>query len=72
MADLARQWDRFEAPFTRLGVHLSNTQKQFEESAKALSRFSDRLSSIAGGVDEKLEVDRELEPPVLSHGKIEN
>jgi DNA recombination protein RmuC len=72
LADLARQWDRFEAPFARLGVHLANTQKQFEESAKALSKFSGRLSSIAGGADEKLEIERELEPPVLLERKVEN
>jgi DNA recombination protein RmuC len=72
LADLARQWDRFEAPFSRLGVHLSNTQKQFEEATKALTRFSERLSSIAGGADEKVEVERRLEQPPFLQGKIEN
>jgi len=62
LADLARHWERFEVPFARLGVHLNNTQKQFEESAKALSRFADRLSSVAAGADERLEPEKELAP----------
>jgi DNA recombination protein RmuC len=68
LADLARQWDRFEAPFAKLGAHLSNTQKQFEEAAKALTRFADRLSSVAGGVDEKVaEIEEEAQPSLLGN-----
>jgi DNA recombination protein RmuC len=65
LADLARHWERFEAPFARLGVHLTNTQKQFEESAKALSRFADRLAAVSEGAGQKLEPEEEPSQPSL-------
>ena len=60
LADLARHWERFQVPFERLGAHLNNTHKQYEESAKTLARFADRLASVAAGADEKLEIEEEV------------
>ncbi|HEX7251541.1 MAG TPA: DNA recombination protein RmuC, partial [Thermoanaerobaculia bacterium] len=60
LADLARHWERFEVPFERLGAHLNNTHKQYEESAKALARFAERLASVAAGADEKLEIEEQV------------
>ncbi|MGH9316464.1 MAG: DNA recombination protein RmuC [Thermoanaerobaculia bacterium] len=54
LSELARLWDRAEEPFAKLGVHLTNTQKQYEEASKALRRFVARLSGIAEGAEEKL------------------
>lgn len=54
LSELARLWDRADEPFAKLGAHLSNTQKQYEEASKALRRFAERLSGIAEGAEEKL------------------
>ena len=47
LAELARLWDRVGGPLEKLGVHLSNAQKQYEEASKALDKFSNRLETIA-------------------------
>jgi DNA recombination protein RmuC len=57
LAELARLWDRVEEPFTKLGAHLSNTQKQFELASRALDRFSARLEGVAEKAEEKIEAD---------------
>ncbi len=44
-----------EDPFSKVRVHLSNTQKQYDEAFKALGRFSEKLSGIAEGAEESLE-----------------
>jgi DNA recombination protein RmuC len=60
LSDLARLWDRVEDPFGKVRVHLSNTQKQYDEAAKALGRFSDKLSGIADVAQEKLADEKEI------------
>jgi len=54
LAELARLWSRVEEPVATLGRHLGNTQKQYEEAARAVERFADRLSSVAEGAAAKL------------------
>ena len=53
LAELARLWERVSVPFDKLGAHLSNAQKQYEESSRALERFSTRLETIAEKAVEK-------------------
>jgi DNA recombination protein RmuC len=55
LSELARLWGKIEEPFGRLGVHLSNTQKQYELATRALDRFGARLEGIAEQAGEKLE-----------------
>lgn len=55
LAELARLWERVEVPFDKVGVHLSNAQKQYEETSKAVGRFGLKLSGIAEAAQEKLE-----------------
>jgi DNA recombination protein RmuC len=57
LGELARLWDRVEEPFAKLGAHLSNTEKQYEESRRALERFATRLEGVADKAEEKLEID---------------
>jgi len=64
LTDLGRHWERVEAPFAKLGTHLSNTQKQYEEAVRALDRFGARLEGIAENADEKLDGEIEV-PPLL-------
>jgi len=54
LSELGRLWGRAEEPFSKLGSHLTNAQKQYEEAARALNRFAARLSGIAEGAEEKL------------------
>ncbi|MFN2387904.1 MAG: DNA recombination protein RmuC [Thermoanaerobaculia bacterium] len=61
LADLGRHWDRLEEPFSKLGTHLSNAQKQYEESTKAFERFAGRLSGVAESGQRTLE-DEPLSP----------
>jgi DNA recombination protein RmuC len=60
IADLTRQWDRVQAPIETLGRHLSNAQKQYEETTRQFDRFGDRLLGVAAG--ESVET---REPPRL-------
>lgn len=55
LAELARLWERVEVPFDKVGAHLSNAQKQYEETSKAVGRFGARLSGIAESAHEKLD-----------------
>lgn len=54
LAELARLWKKVEEPFTTLGRHLGNTQKQYEDALRALDRFSGRLGSVAETADATL------------------
>jgi DNA recombination protein RmuC len=55
LAELTGCWDRVSGPLEKLGVHLGNAHKQFEETSKAVDRFAARLESIADKADEKLD-----------------
>ena len=55
LAELARLWDRVGGPLEKLGVHLSNAHKQFEETSKAFDRFTNRLETIAEKADRQVE-----------------
>ena len=48
---LKRGIDKIEEPFGKLGNHLSNAQKQYEETFKQLARFAERLREIADSED---------------------
>lgn len=65
LADLGRLWDRVEEPFGKIRTHLANTQKQYEEASRALTRFADRLSAVSEGAEEKLEGSIEEVPASL-------
>lgn len=54
LADLARLWERVETPFERVGTHLSNAQKQYEEATKAVGRFAAKLEGISESAAERL------------------
>ena len=53
LSELARLWDRVAVPFDKLGSHLQNAQKQYEEASRSLDRFSNRLETIAEKAAEK-------------------
>jgi DNA recombination protein RmuC len=52
LADLSRLWERVGGPLDKLGGHLVNAQKQFDETSKAFERFTNRLETIAEKADE--------------------
>ena len=69
LADLARLWGNVEDPFAVLGKHLTNTQKQYEETLRSLDRFANRLSGVAESAAVKLAAEpeaaaEEVQPPV--------
>jgi DNA anti-recombination protein RmuC len=47
LADLARLWDRVGGPLEKLGGHLVNASRQYEETSRAFERFTSRLETIA-------------------------
>jgi DNA recombination protein RmuC len=55
LAELSRLWERAGAPLEKLGAHLANAQKQFEETSRAFERLATRLETIA----EKAEAESE-------------
>jgi len=55
LADLERLWERAEEPFLKVRGHMNNAQKQYEEAASALNRFSAKLSGITEVAQEKLD-----------------
>ena len=55
LAEVARLVDRVGEPLAKLGGHLGNAQKQFEETSRAFDRFSARLEAIAENADRELE-----------------
>ena len=54
LGELERLWDRAEEPFLKVRGHLNNAQKQYEEAATALNRFSAKLTGITEVSHEKL------------------
>jgi DNA recombination protein RmuC len=65
IADLERLWDRAEGPFLKVRGHMNNAQKQYEEAAVALNRFSAKLSGITEVAQEKLETVAADDPNIL-------
>ncbi len=67
IAELEKQWEKVEVPFQVLGTHLRNSQAKYEDAARALARFGERLDSIADRErDDSVEGDSEtiaLPPP---------
>ena len=63
--ELQRHWDQVETPFGKLGTHLSNTQKQYEEATRALVRFATRLSGVTERAEEVNSGSPALEPASL-------
>ena len=47
LAELSRLWDRVGAPLEKLGAHLGNASRQFEETSRAFDRFTTRLDAVA-------------------------
>ena len=54
LSELARVWDRAEEPFKKLGAHLGNAAKQYEEASAALARFGRRLEGVSEGAERSL------------------
>jgi DNA recombination protein RmuC len=52
LSDLGRLWEKVEDPFSKVRVHLANTQKQYDEANKAIVRFGEKLSGIAEVAEE--------------------
>jgi DNA recombination protein RmuC len=47
LAQLKRGVSKIEEPFVKLGGHLNNAQKQYEETGKQLARFVEQLRDVA-------------------------
>jgi DNA recombination protein RmuC len=47
LAQLKRGVSKIEEPFAKLGGHLNNAQKQYEETGKQLARFAEQLREVA-------------------------
>jgi DNA recombination protein RmuC len=62
LAELARGWEKVEAPFNKISGHLANAQKQYEDARTALLRFAARLSGVAEIGGERLEAEPEQQP----------
>lgn len=62
LADLSRLWERVGGPLDKLGGHLVNAQKQYEETSKAFERFTNRLETIAEKADEIEGLDAAVAP----------
>lgn len=57
LAELSRSWDKVEEPFGKLGVHLGNTQRQFELASRAIERFAARLEGVSETAASRLDGD---------------
>jgi DNA recombination protein RmuC len=55
LAELSRLWDRVGAPLEKLGAHLGNASRQFEETSRAFDRFTTRLDAVAEKASEEPE-----------------
>jgi DNA recombination protein RmuC len=62
LTHLERLWGGVEEPFDKLGKHLGNTQKQFEEASRALDRFGARLASVGEAAGEANSAEENVEP----------
>ena len=47
LAELEKHWEKFAGPFEVLGTHLRNSQTKYEETARAMDRFGERLTTLA-------------------------
>lgn len=63
LAELSRLWDRVGAPLEKLGNHLTNAAKQYDETSRAFERFTTRLETIAEKAEGEGEGD---DPPGLT------
>jgi DNA recombination protein RmuC len=55
LGELARLWSRVGEPFEKVGIHLGNAHKQYEEASRALDRFTARLETITEKADGEIE-----------------
>ena len=55
LADLARLCERVGGPLEKLGGHLTNAQKQYDETSKAFERFANRLETISEKADRQID-----------------
>jgi DNA recombination protein RmuC len=55
LADLTRLLERVGGPLEKLGGHLGNAYKQYEETSRAFDRFTTRLETIAEKADGEVE-----------------
>ncbi len=55
LADLLRLIERVGTPLEKLGSHLTNAQKQYEETSRAFDRFATRLETITERADKEIE-----------------
>ena len=55
LGDLLRLIERVGSPLEKLGSHLTNAQKQYEETSKAFDRFATRLETITEKADKEIE-----------------
>ena len=69
LAELARLWEKIEDPFGKLGTHLANTQKQYEQASRALDRFGARLEGVSERAEEELEGEK-IELPLLNNSGV--
>ena len=68
VADLSRDFERFEKDFEVVGTHLGNAQSKYAAAEKRLDRFAGKLERAAGAVDpDELEGEAadEDEPPFV-------
>ena len=68
LADLSRLWGKAQEPFQKIRTHLGNAQRNYEDAAKALDRFGDRLGAVAEGAAERLDEDRAVSIPLFPPG----
>jgi DNA recombination protein RmuC len=68
LADLSRLWGKAQEPFQKIRTHLGNAQRNYEDAAKALDRFGDRLGGVAEGASERLDEDRAVSIPLFPPG----
>jgi DNA recombination protein RmuC len=60
LADLSRLWERAMDPFQKMGTHLRNASRNYDEASTALDRFGGRLGAVAENAAESLDEDRPL------------
>ena len=60
LGDLSRLWDKVDEPFGKIRVHLGNSQRQYDEAAKALARFGERLATVGEVAAERLDESKPL------------
>ena len=55
LSELERLWERAAEPFKKLGAHLGNAGKQYEEASSSFARFGRRLEGISERAEESLD-----------------